>query len=96
MSEEAKVAKINLKGIWSKTGNSRSKLWIRNNGSILTSQAIDTVIFTFIAFWGVYPTGVFVSILLTTYVFKAIVALLDTPFMYLARKIVPRNESAEQ
>lgn len=82
--------------IWSKTGNSRSKLWIRNNGSTLTSQAIDTVIFTFIAFWGVYPTGVFVSILLTTYVFKAIVALLDTPFMYLARKIVPRNESAEQ
>ena len=78
--------------IWSKTGNTKARLWLRNNGSTLTSQAIDTVIFTTIAFWGVYPTNVFLSILITTYVFKAIVALLDTPFMYLARRIVPINE----
>ena len=78
--------------IWSKTGNTKAKLWLRNNGSTLTSQAIDTVIFTTIAFWGVYPTNVFLSILITTYVFKAIVALLDTPFMYWARRIVPIAE----
>ena len=78
--------------IWSKTGNTKAKLWLRNNGSTLTSQAIDTVIFTTIAFWGVYPTNVFISILITTYVFKAIVALLDTPFMYWARRIVPIAE----
>lgn len=78
--------------IWSKTGNTKAKLWLRNNGSTLTSQAIDTVIFTTIAFWGVYPPNVFFSILITTYVFKAIVAILDTPFMYWARKIVPISE----
>ena len=78
--------------IWSKTGNTKAWLWLRNNGSTLTSQAIDTVLFTTIAFWGVYPTNVFLSILITTYLFKAIVAVLDTPFMYLARKIVPMNE----
>ena len=81
--------------IWNRTGNSRAKLWLRNNGSTLTSQLIDTVIFTFIAFWGVYPNHVFFSILITTYLFKAIVALLDTPFMYWARKIVPLNEKVE-
>ncbi len=81
--------------IWSRTGNGRAKLWLRNNGSTLTSQLIDTVIFTFIAFWGVYPTPVFFSILITTYLFKAVVALLDTPFMYWARKISPRNEKGE-
>ena len=75
--------------IWDKTGNNRSKLWLRNNGSTLISQAIDTVIFTFIAFRGVYPNEVFFSILLTTYLFKAIVALLDTPFIYIARAITP-------
>lgn len=79
-------------GIWNKTGGGRSFLWLRNNGSTLVSQAIDTVIFTFIAFWGVYPNEVFFSILITTYLFKAIVALLDTPFMYLARIIVPVRE----
>ena len=78
--------------IWSKTGGSRAKLWLRNNGSTLTSQLIDTVIFTFIAFWGVYPTHVFLSILVTTYLFKALVALLDTPFMYWARTMSPLNE----
>ena len=81
--------------IWSRTGNGRAKLWLRNNGSTLTSQLIYTVIFTFIAFWGVYPTPVFFSILITTYLFKAVVALLDTPFMYWARKISPRNEKGE-
>ncbi len=81
--------------IWSRTGNSRAKLWLRNNGSTLTSQLIDTVIFTFLAFWGVYPKPVFFSILITTYLFKALVALLDTPFMYWARSIVPLNEKAQ-
>ncbi|MBO6147414.1 MAG: queuosine precursor transporter [Lachnospiraceae bacterium] len=78
--------------IWSRTGDSRAWLWLRNNGSTLTSQLIDTVLFVCIAFWGVYPTGVFLSILITTYVFKAIVALLDTPYIYLARNIAPLNE----
>ena len=81
--------------IWSRTGGTKAKLWLRNNGSTLTSQAVDTVIFTTLAFWGVYPTNVFVSILVTTYLFKAVVALLDTPFMYLARRITPMNEEAE-
>lgn len=78
--------------IWSRTGDSRAWLWLRNNGSTLTSQLIDTVLFVCIAFWGVYPTGVFLSILITTYVFKAVVALLDTPYIYLARNIAPLNE----
>lgn len=78
--------------IWKKTGDSASKLWMRNNGSTLISQAVDTVIFTFLAFWGTYPTDVFFSILITTYLFKAVVAIVDTPFIYLARKIKPREE----
>ena len=82
--------------IWSKTGNNSDKLWLRNNGSTLTSQAVDTVIFTTLAFWGVYPMNVFLSIMLTTYLFKAVVALLDTPFIYLARRIVPLNERTER
>ncbi len=79
--------------IWKKTGDNKKMLWLRNNGSTLTSQAIDTVVFTTIAFYGVYPTKVFVSILLTTYLFKAIVALCDTPFIYWARKIKTKGDN---
>lgn len=78
--------------IWGKTGNDKTKLWLRNNGSTLISQGIDTILFVAIAFWGAYPINVFFSILITTYVFKAIVALADTPFMYLARMIDPMEE----
>ena len=82
--------------IWKKTGNSGAMLWLRNNGSTLTSQAVDTVLFTTIAFWNVYPANVFFSILITTYLFKAVVALLDTPFMYLARRMVPLTEKEDR
>ena len=53
----------------------------------MVSQAIDTLIFTFIAFWGLYEINVFISIVLTTYLMKWIVAVIDTPFIYFARKI---------
>lgn len=78
--------------IWKKTGESKKLLWLRNCGSTLTSQAVDTLVFTTIAFYGVYETNIFVSILLTTYLFKAIVALCDTPFVYIARKIKVKDE----
>ncbi len=78
--------------IWKRTGNSRKMLWLRNNGSTLISQALDTVIFTTVAFLGSYPTNVFLSIMLTTYLFKAIVALADTVFIYTARNITPIGE----
>ena len=82
--------------IWEKTGGGQKKLWMRNNFSTLTSQAIDTIVFTTLAFWGTYPIDVFISILLTTYMFKAIVALLDTPFMYMARAIKTRADEDKQ
>lgn len=78
--------------IWKKTGENSTKLWVRNNFSTLISQAVDTIVFTTLAFLGTYPTGVFMSILLTTYLFKAVVALFDTPFIYLARKIKPMED----
>ena len=81
--------------IWNKTGNNSSKLWLRNNGSTLTSQAVDTVLFAILAFWGVFPTEVVFSILITTYLFKALVSVLDTPFMYWARVITPLNEKGQ-
>ncbi len=66
-------------------------LWLRNNASTMVSQLIDSVIFTTIAFVGLVNSGTFWSILLTTYLFKFIVAVVDTPFIYLTRLINPRG-----
>ncbi len=61
-------------------------LWLRNNVSTMISQAIDTGIFVAVAFYGIYPSSVLLSLFLSTYVIKWIVALSDTWCVYLARK----------
>ncbi len=66
-------------------------LWARNNGSTLISQMIDNTIFTFLAFWGVYPFSVVVQIFISTYLLKLIVGILDTPFIYLAKRLHNKN-----
>lgn len=64
-----------------------SQFWIRNNGSTMISQLLDTLVFTSIAFFGAFPFDVWVQIAITTYLLKWIVALLDTPFGYLAKRL---------
>lgn len=54
--------------------------WLRNNASTMTSQAIDTVIFITIAFSGNVPS--LVAMMVSQYVFKLVVAALDTPIFY--------------
>jgi queuosine precursor transporter len=63
------------------------KLWFRNNASTMLSQMIDTLTFCTIAFYGIFPLPTFIEIALTTYIFKWFVALIDTPFIYWAKRI---------
>jgi len=60
-------------------------LWFRNVASTFTSQTIDSVIFSFIAFWGMFSNDIFLQIMLTTYLMKLITAIMDTPFVYIAK-----------
>ena len=76
---------------WKMKKPGKKYLWLRNNMSTMVSQAMDSVIFTGIAFWGVFPGDVLVQILITTYIFKWVVALLDTPFLYIAKTMKERG-----
>jgi queuosine precursor transporter len=71
--------------LWKKKWPETKHLWLRNNLSTMVSQLLDSVIFSLIAFYGVFSTGVLLEIMLTTYVLKWIVAALDTPFVYLGK-----------
>lgn len=72
-------------------GNSRSGLWIRNNGSTMISQFLNTLLYTFLAFYGTYPVSTLISIFVSTYIIYLITSLLDTPFVYWCRKIHDRQ-----
>ena len=58
-------------------------LWIRNNASTIVSQLIDSVVFVTIAFIGVVPGSVLLMMIIVQYVCKVIIAIVDTPFIYL-------------
>jgi hypothetical protein len=77
-------------------------LWLRNNASTMVSQLIDNVVFTWIAFVGfgigwtqVFPSEVIIEIFITSYIMKFIVAVLDTPFVYLSTKMGKKAEIEE-
>ena len=72
-------------------GDARRFLWLRNNGSTLISQLLNTFLFTFAAFLGVYPLETLCSIVLSSYLIFIVTALADTPAVYLARRIKDRQ-----
>jgi uncharacterized integral membrane protein (TIGR00697 family) len=57
-------------------------LWIRTIGSTLVGEFFDTVLFILIAFYGVLPMPVLVSLLISNYIFKVAVEVLFTPVTY--------------
>lgn len=70
-----------------KCGDSTRFLWLRNNGSTLISQLLNTALFTLGAFWGVYSWDTLLSLMLSSYVIFIFTSLADTPAVYLARFI---------
>lgn len=78
-----------------KTGDNIRFLWLRNNGSTLVSQIINTVVFNVIAFWGWYDTKTLVSIILSSYLVFVVTSLADTPAVYFARLIKRRGKIPE-
>lgn len=78
-----------------KSGNRRSFLWLRNNGSTLVSQLINTFLFTLFAFYGTYGLSQIISIFISSYVIYIFTSLLDTPVVYLARRVSDKRKTAE-
>ncbi|MBI3090152.1 MAG: queuosine precursor transporter [Candidatus Tectomicrobia bacterium] len=69
--------------------------WLRNNGSTWVSQAIDTVLFNGLAFAGVFPARVVVQIIISSYILKIIVAIIDTPFFYAGFWLHPATDRSK-
>ncbi|MFT9849530.1 queuosine precursor transporter [Aneurinibacillus sp. REN35] len=62
-----------------------NQLWIRNNGSTIISQLVDSLVFCTIAFAGVHSADVWLDIFITTYLIKFVISILSTPALYAAR-----------
>jgi len=80
----AQFVDIRIYHFWKKKTKGRH-LWLRNNFSTISSQFLDTftVLFLLCSF-GVIEWKLFGLLLLNGFLFKLLVALLDTPILYLA------------
>lgn len=57
-------------------------LWLRNNGSTIASQLIDTTLVVCILFVGVWESDQIYSAILDGWLFKMLMAFIDTPIIY--------------
>jgi len=64
-------------------------LWLRNTGSTLISQAIDTLIYGLVVWWGLVDFVTAMQLAAAKYVFKFAIAVIDTPFIYLGCRWEP-------
>ena len=58
-------------------------LWLRNNFSTFSSQFIDTItVITLLCLFEVLPWSLFSKLLISGFMFKILIAILDTPILY--------------
>ena len=65
-------------------------LWLRATGSTVVSQLIDSFVVLTIAFLGTLSMGQILQIGVTNYIYKFLIAISITPFLYIVHAIVDR------
>lgn len=72
-----------------KNRHGKKHMWFRNNVCTLLSQLLDNFIFHFIAFSSVMTFDQIAKLSVNVWIIEAIVAILDTPFLYIAKNKIP-------
>lgn len=63
-----------------------NKLWLRNNIATIISNCSENFFFAFLAFTFIFDVKTILSIAIIGSIIEIIIALCDTPFIYLAKK----------
>jgi uncharacterized integral membrane protein (TIGR00697 family) len=75
-----------------KTLTSGRWLWTRTISSTIAGEAVDSLLFMILAFWGIVPWSVLPSMILAQICFKTFYEILATPLTYLVVGWVKRKE----
>ncbi|MHB1346905.1 MAG: queuosine precursor transporter [Candidatus Humimicrobiaceae bacterium] len=78
--------KIATKGRW---------LWTRTIGSTIAGEFVDTLLFCLIAFYGLYPNSLLLSIIISNYIFKVGLEVILTPATYKIVGFLKRRENED-
>ncbi len=68
------------------------RLWMRTIGSTIVGEAVDTLIFTTIAFYGSLPNAILAQAALSGYFLKVMYEIVATPLTYKIIGFLKREE----
>jgi len=71
------------------------KLWARTIGSTLVGELVDSALFIVIAFFGILPNSLLVTLIISNYLFKTGVEVLFTPLTYKIVKFLKKEEGED-
>ena len=77
----AQFVDVRIFHFWKRLTNGKH-LWLRNNGSTIASQLVDTTLVICILFIGVWNADQILSAIIDGWIFKMLMAFIDTPIIY--------------
>ena len=77
----AQFIDVRIFHFWKRLTNGKH-LWLRNNGSTIASQLVDTTLVVMILFVGVWEPSNILSAIIDGWLFKMLMAAIDTPIIY--------------
>lgn len=86
----ANIADVKIYNVLKKKDNDK-KLWFRNNMSTIICNCLENFGFVFLAFIFTYPIMDILEIAISTCIIEIIIAICDTPFLYLSKRIKDCN-----
>ena len=91
----AQFIDIRIYHYWKRMTKGRH-LWLRNNFSTFSSQIIDsTTVILLLCIFGVLPWNLFLGLVVSSILFKVMIAAIDTPFLYLFVGLIRRKYALE-
>lgn len=72
---------------WLKNKTNGKYMWFRNNICTILCNGLENFILVFVCFVGIYTTKDILTIALATTIIETLIAICDTPFLYLSKKI---------
>ncbi len=77
--------------IWTKG----KMLWARTIGSTVVGEFVDSTLFILIAFVGILPGSLLLTLIISNYIFKTLVEVLFTPITYAVIAFLKKEESED-
>ena len=77
----AQFIDVKIFHFWKRLTNGKH-LWLRNNGSTIVSQFVDTTLVVSILFVGVWDSSQIISAIIDGWLFKMLMAFIDTHIIY--------------